>query len=91
MCQIAFSIPEEILYDTRQSEEEAPQFVRRSAALSYYVNRGVSGFSIISLSYLYLMSTLSLPYTWYTAGLICPSLPGSWFPMNHPQYKPHHP
>ncbi|MBQ9198708.1 MAG: UPF0175 family protein [Lachnospiraceae bacterium] len=42
MCQIAFNIPNEILYDTRQSEEEAIQFVRRSAALNYYVKRGVS-------------------------------------------------
>ena len=42
MCEIAFSIPNEILYDTRQSEEEALQFVRRAAALSYYVSHGVS-------------------------------------------------
>ena len=39
MCKIAFSIPNEILYDTRQSEEEALQFVRRFTALSYYVHR----------------------------------------------------
>ncbi len=42
MCNIAFSIPNEILYDTRQSEEEALQFVKRYAALSYYTRRGVS-------------------------------------------------
>lgn len=42
MCKITFSIPNEILYDTRQSEEEALQFVRRFTALSYYVHRGVS-------------------------------------------------
>jgi predicted HTH domain antitoxin len=42
MCKIAFSIPNEILYDTRQSEEEALQFVRSFTALSYYVHRGVS-------------------------------------------------
>ena len=42
MCKIAFSIPNEILYDTRQSEEEALQFARRFTALSYYVHRGVS-------------------------------------------------
>ena len=42
MCEIAFNIPNEILYDARQSKEEALQFVRRSAALSYYVQRGVS-------------------------------------------------
>ena len=42
MCKIAFSIPNEILYDTRQSEAEALQFVRKYTALSYYVHRGVS-------------------------------------------------
>ena len=42
MCEIAFNIPNEVLYDTRQSEEEALRFVRRAAALSYYVQRGVS-------------------------------------------------
>ncbi len=42
MCNIAFSIPNEILYDTRQSEDDALQFVRRFTALSYYVYRGVS-------------------------------------------------
>mgnify|MGYP002626850029 CR=1 FL=1 len=42
MCNIAFNIPNEILYDTRQSEEEALQFVKKYAALSYYTHRGVS-------------------------------------------------
>ena len=42
MCKIAFTIPKEILYDTRQSEEEALQFVKKYAALSYYTHRGVS-------------------------------------------------
>ena len=42
MCRIAFNIPNEILYDTRQSEEEALRFVRRYTALSYYKHRGVS-------------------------------------------------
>ena len=42
MCRIAFNIPNEVLYDTRQSEEEALQFARRFTALSYYVHRGVS-------------------------------------------------
>ena len=42
MCKIAFNIPNEILYDTRQSEEEALRFVRRYAALSYYAYKGVS-------------------------------------------------
>ena len=42
MCEIAFSIPNEVLYDTRQSVQDALQFVRRSAALAYYVHQGVS-------------------------------------------------
>ena len=42
MCEIAFSIPNEVLYDTRQSVQDALQFVRRSAALGYYVHQGVS-------------------------------------------------
>lgn len=42
MCKIAFTIPKEILYDTRQSEDEALQFVKKYTALSYYTRRGVS-------------------------------------------------
>ena len=42
MSKIAFHIPNEMLYDIRQSEEEALQFVKRYAALSYYAHRGVS-------------------------------------------------
>ena len=42
MCKIAFNIPNEILYDTRQSEEEALQFVKKYTALSYYAYQGVS-------------------------------------------------
>ncbi len=42
MCKIAFSIPNEILYDTRQSEEEALRFAKKYTALSYYVHQGVS-------------------------------------------------
>lgn len=42
MCKIAFSIPNEVLYDTRQSEEEALQFIKKYTALSYYVHQGVS-------------------------------------------------
>ena len=42
MCKIAFNIPNEVLYDTRQSEEEALQFVKKYAALGYYTHRGVS-------------------------------------------------
>ena len=42
MCRIAFDIPNEILISTRQSEEEAIKFVRKYAALNYYVQGGVS-------------------------------------------------
>ena len=42
MCRIAFDIPNEILLSTRQSEAEAVKFVRKYAALNYYVQGGVS-------------------------------------------------
>ena len=42
MCQIAIDIPDEVLYDTRMSEEAAVFFARRSVALCYYVQSGVS-------------------------------------------------
>lgn len=42
MCKISFNLPNEILYDTRQSEEEALRFVKKYTALSYYTHRGVS-------------------------------------------------
>lgn len=42
MCQIAVSIPEEVLFDTKMSREEAGQFARRAVALGYYTQSGVS-------------------------------------------------
>lgn len=42
MCEIAVSIPEEVLFDTKMSREETGKFVRRAAALGYYTQSGVS-------------------------------------------------
>lgn len=42
MCQIAFDIPNEVLYDTKMSKNEAVDFARKSVALCYYVQNGVS-------------------------------------------------
>ena len=42
MCQIALEIPNEVLYDTRMSKQDAEAFVRKAVALCYYVQNGVS-------------------------------------------------
>ena len=42
MCQIVVDIPNEVLYDTRMSKEDALIFAKRSVALCYYVQNGVS-------------------------------------------------
>lgn len=42
MCQIAFSIPDEVLFDTKMNYEQARQFARRAVALGYYTQSGVS-------------------------------------------------
>ena len=42
MCQIAVSISNEILYDTKMSIEEAGGVARRAVALGYYTQSGVS-------------------------------------------------
>lgn len=42
MCQIAIDIPNEVLYDTRMSKQEANAFARKVVALCYYVQNGVS-------------------------------------------------
>ena len=42
MCQIAIHIPNEVLFDTRVSEEEAKRFARYAVALGYYTQSGVS-------------------------------------------------
>ena len=42
MCQISVNIPEAVLYDTRMSQEEAALFSKRSVAMEYYKQQGVS-------------------------------------------------
>ena len=42
MCQIALSIPNEVLYDTRMTDEQAMDFARKAVAPRYYVSEGVS-------------------------------------------------
>ena len=42
MCQIAFEIPNEVLYDTKMSKDEALSYARKAVALQYYVRNGVS-------------------------------------------------
>ncbi|MCC8105807.1 MAG: UPF0175 family protein [Clostridiales bacterium] len=42
MCQIAISIPDEVLYDTKMNKEDACSFVRKAVALGYYTQSGVS-------------------------------------------------
>lgn len=42
MCQIAFSIPDEVLFDTKMNHEQANQFARRAVALGYYTQSGIS-------------------------------------------------
>ena len=42
MCQVAFEIPKEVLYDTRMNPQEAEAFARKAVALCYYVQNGVS-------------------------------------------------
>lgn len=42
MCRIAIDIPNEVLYDTRMSENDALDFARRAVAFNYYVKNGVS-------------------------------------------------
>ena len=42
MCQIAFSVPDEVLFDTKMSREQANQFARRYVALGFCKQNGVS-------------------------------------------------
>ena len=42
MCQIAFSVPDEVLFDTKMSREQANQFARRYVALGFYKQNGIS-------------------------------------------------
>ncbi len=42
MCQIAIDIPNEVLFDTKMSKEQANQFAKCTVAFGYYTQRGVS-------------------------------------------------
>ena len=42
MCEIAISIPNEVLFDTRMSRHEAMTFAKRAVALCYYTQNKVS-------------------------------------------------
>jgi len=42
MCNIAINIPEEVMYDTRMSEQQAADYARQAVAISYYKNLGIS-------------------------------------------------
>ena len=42
MCEVAISIPNEVLYDTRMSKGDALAFAKRAVALCYYTQSKVS-------------------------------------------------
>lgn len=42
MCDTAVKIPEEVLYDTKMNQKETNAFVRKYAALAYYLQKKVS-------------------------------------------------
>ena len=42
MCQIAFEIPNEVLYDTKMSKDEALSYARKAVAMQYYIKNGIS-------------------------------------------------
>ena len=42
MCNVAINIPEEVMYDTRMSKQEATEYARQAVAISYYKNLGIS-------------------------------------------------
>ena len=42
MCQIAFEIPNEVLYDTKMSRADTLSYARKAVALQYYVKNGIS-------------------------------------------------
>lgn len=42
MCQIAFTVPDEVLYDIRMSDDDALAFARGMTALAFYTKSGVS-------------------------------------------------
>ena len=42
MCEVAFSIPNEVLYDTKMSKSDTIAFAKRAVALCYYTQNKVS-------------------------------------------------
>lgn len=42
MCDVAVSIPEAVLFDTKMSVKQTEEYVRKSVALCYYTENGVS-------------------------------------------------
>ena len=42
MCQLDINIPEEVLYDTKMSRDEARNYIKRLVALDFYTRNGVS-------------------------------------------------
>lgn len=42
MCQISIRIPDEVLYDTHMSTDEAAAFAKRIVAMGYYTQNHVS-------------------------------------------------
>ncbi len=42
MCEVAISIPNEVLYDTKMSKNDALLFAKRAVALCYYTQNKVS-------------------------------------------------
>ena len=42
MSQITIDIPDEVLYDTGMSRQEANSFARKAVALCYYVQKSIS-------------------------------------------------
>ena len=42
MCSIAIKIPDEVLYDTKMTEEQANDFAKKSIALMLYTKNHIS-------------------------------------------------
>ena len=42
MCDVAISIPHEVLFDTKMTRNDTVSFVRKAVALCYYVQKDVS-------------------------------------------------
>lgn len=42
MCQVMINVPNEVLYDTNMTTEEATSFAKKMVALGYYTQNNVS-------------------------------------------------